>query len=110
MTLDEYETIRLIDLLGRTQEDCAKQMGVARTTVQSVYNAARKKVAESLVNGVRLTIEGGDYILCSYGTECCGKMCARNICENRHCGKDSGSSCDSKKTKRCVVDENQQNK
>ena len=43
MTLDEYETIRLIDLLDYTQEECAVQMGVARTTVQSVYNEARKK-------------------------------------------------------------------
>ena len=29
MTLDEYEAIRLIDLLGCTQEECARQMGVA---------------------------------------------------------------------------------
>ena len=80
MTLDEYETIRLIDLLGRTQEDCAKQMGVARTTVQSVYNTARHKVAEALVNGVHLTIDGGDYILCTHGKECCGKTCHRHTC------------------------------
>ena len=36
LTLEEYETIRLIDLLECTQEECAVQMGVARTTVQAV--------------------------------------------------------------------------
>ena len=48
LTLEEYETIRLIDWLDCTQEECADQMGVARTTVQAVYNSARKKLADCL--------------------------------------------------------------
>ncbi len=64
MTIDEYETIRLIDLEEFTQEECAKQMNIARTTVQGMYNNARRKIAESLVNGKVLRIEGGDYRLC----------------------------------------------
>jgi predicted Fe-Mo cluster-binding NifX family protein/predicted DNA-binding protein (UPF0251 family) len=64
MTVDEYETIRLIDLLGFTQEECAGRMNIARTTVQSIYNAARKKRADSLVNAKMLKIEGGCYRLC----------------------------------------------
>lgn len=49
LTLEEYETIRLIDLLECTQEECAVQMGVARTTVQAVYNTARRKIADCIV-------------------------------------------------------------
>jgi len=72
MTVDEYETIRLIDLQGFTQEECAKQMNIARTTVQGMYNDARKKLAESLVNGKVLRIEGGDYKLCDGLEKSCG--------------------------------------
>lgn len=64
MTVDEYEAIRLIDLEGFTQEECAQQMNVARTTVQGIYSEARKKIAQSLVNGNALIIEGGEYRLC----------------------------------------------
>lgn len=71
MTVDEYETIRLIDLEGLTQEECAERMKVARTTVQGIYAGARKKVAESLVAGKMLRIEGGDYRLCDGYAESC---------------------------------------
>ncbi|NCB48551.1 MAG: DUF134 domain-containing protein [Clostridia bacterium] len=67
MTVEEYESIRLIDLMDFKQEDCAEQMNIARTSVQSIYSSARKKLADALVNGKRLTIEGGRYILCNRG-------------------------------------------
>ncbi len=77
MTVEEYETIRLIDLEGLMQEECAERMNVARTTVQRIYNDARKKLANVLVNGNILRIEGGNYRLCD-GKELsrgCGKCC-----------------------------------
>jgi predicted DNA-binding protein (UPF0251 family) len=78
MTVDEYEAIRLIDLEGFTQEECAKQMNVARTTVQGIYIEARKKLAESLVNGKVLLIEGGEYRLCEGLENGCSRGCHKH--------------------------------
>lgn len=57
MTIDEYETIRLMDLENCTQETCAMAMNVARTTVQKIYEEARYKLADALINGKELSIE-----------------------------------------------------
>ena len=60
MTVEEYETIRLIDLEGLNQEACAERMHVARTTAQAMYRNARHK------------IEGGDYLVCNAREMTCG--------------------------------------
>jgi len=79
MSIDEYETIRLIDVESMTQEECSARMNVARTTVQGIYDQARKKIADSLVNGKTLTIEGGEYKLCDgRGGHCGGMGCGRH--------------------------------
>ena len=78
MSVDEYETIRLIDLERLKQEECAEKMNIARTTVQGIYDEARRKIAEALVNSKTLVIEGGDYMLCGgVGEGCGGRGCRR---------------------------------
>ncbi len=72
LNVEEYETIRLIDLEGLKQEECAEHMKVARTTVQAMYESARKKIADFIVCGKVLQIEGGDYILCDGKSDFCG--------------------------------------
>ena len=83
ITVEEYETIRLIDLEGLTQEECAEKMQVARATVQNIYKNARSKIAESLVNGNLLKIEGGYYQLYNESERMQG--CGR--CRRNHCGR-----------------------
>lgn len=84
MTVDEFEVIRLIDLNGMKQEECAAQMQVARTTVQAIYESARKKLAQCLVNGKELNIDGGDIIVCDGTMRGCA---GRRQCPRRYCKK-----------------------
>jgi predicted DNA-binding protein (UPF0251 family)/predicted Fe-Mo cluster-binding NifX family protein len=67
LTLDEYETIRLIDGSDYKQEDCALAMQISRTSVTAIYDSARHKIADALIHGKKLYITGGSYQVSS----CC---------------------------------------
>ena len=64
LTLDEYEAIRLVDLEQQTHEQCAAQMDISRSTVQEIYESARRKLAACLVHAKPLRITGGSYRIC----------------------------------------------
>jgi uncharacterized protein len=59
MTLDEFEALRLADLDGLYQEQAAGKMKISRTTFSRIVDAAHRKVADALVHGKALRIEGG---------------------------------------------------
>lgn len=71
LSVDEYESVRLIDKQGFSQKQCATYMQVARTTAQQIYNSARAKIAEALVDGLGIRIEGGDFRLCDGKEDTC---------------------------------------
>ena len=76
LKLEELEAIRLKDLEGLEQGECAEKMEVSRPTFQRILISAREKIADSLVNGKTIHIEGGNF--------------TRNICPVRcmDCGKE----------------------
>ncbi len=59
LTVDEFEAIRLADLEGLYQEQAAEKMSVSRQTFGRIIESAHRKVAEALVRGKALRIEGG---------------------------------------------------
>jgi predicted DNA-binding protein (UPF0251 family) len=61
LTVDEFEAIRLADLEGLYQEKAAEKMSVSRQTFGRIIDSAHKKVAEALVKGKALKIEGGEF-------------------------------------------------
>ena len=61
LKLEELEAIRLKDLEGLEQEECAVKMEVSRPTFQRILLLAREKVADSLINGKAIRIEGGNF-------------------------------------------------
>jgi len=67
LKLEEIEAIRLKDIEGLEQSECANRMEVSRPTFQRILNEARKKIADSIINGKAIRIGGGNF--------------TRNICQ-----------------------------
>jgi predicted DNA-binding protein (UPF0251 family) len=61
LTVDEFEAVRLKDLLGLEQETAAKKMGISQPTFHRLVLCARKKIADAIVNGKAIKIEGGNF-------------------------------------------------
>ena len=58
---EEYESIRLVNYEGLSQEDAARQMNVSRPTFTRIYNKALKTIAKSFVEGKTIEIQGGNF-------------------------------------------------
>ncbi len=61
LTVEELEAIRLKDLEGLEQEECAERMGISRPTFCRIINSARSKIADALIKAKAIRIEGGKY-------------------------------------------------
>jgi len=70
LAVEEAEAIRLKDLEGLDQEECAQRMNVSRTTFARVLNSARQKTADALLNGKAIRIEGGNYEMAARRFKC----------------------------------------
>lgn len=80
MTVDEYEVIRLVDLERKTHDDCARQMDISRTTVTEIYEKARGKLADCIVNGKALVIKGGNFRICEGNANGCAQCEHEKTC------------------------------
>lgn len=63
LTVDEFEAVRLADLEGMHQDQAAEKMNISRQTFGRIIESAHKKIADALVNGKALSIEGGPFEL-----------------------------------------------
>lgn len=74
LKVEELEALRLKDIEGLEQDECAARMEISRQTFQRILNEARAKVADSLVNGKAIRVEGGNYTvhICEFECLSCG--------------------------------------
>lgn len=85
LKIEELEAIRLRDLQGLEQEECANKMKISRQTFQRVYNEAKAKVADSLVNGKAIKVSGGNFTqnICTLVCRNCGFKWEKRVEELR---------------------------
>ncbi len=81
LKIEELEAIRLRDLEKLEQEECAKSMKISRQTFQRIYNEAKRKIADSLINGKAIRVEGGHYTqnICKLSCKSCGYIWKERI-------------------------------
>jgi len=108
LTVDELESIRLKDLMRIEQEEAAKKMNISQPTFHRLITSARKKIADALVNGKAIRIEGGRYkmpvIPTGRGFGRMGRgpptICVCPVCGNQQ-PKVPGLPCSQMKCNRC---------
>ncbi|MGM0650422.1 MAG: DUF134 domain-containing protein [Bacteroidota bacterium] len=83
--IEEYEAIKLMDYELMSQADAAKYIDVSRPTLTRIYELARRKIAQALVEGRSLKISGGNYEMDQVWHTCmeCGTQFSGN--DNKAC-------------------------
>ena len=61
LTRDELEAVRLIDFEKVSQGEAGKKMKISQPTLSRILKSAREKLADAVVNGKAIKIEGGDF-------------------------------------------------
>ena len=105
LKVEELEAMRLKDIEGLTQEECAEKMQVSRQTFQNIIDEARRKVVNALIEGKAININGGNYTrnICQFKCLSCGYVYEIKYEEDRNnCPKcNSKDVICSKKTNFC---------
>lgn len=70
LSIDEAEAIRLKDLETLEQERCARSMCVSRPTFARILGSARQKMADAILNGKAIRIEGGNFEMAMQAFRC----------------------------------------
>jgi Predicted DNA-binding proteins len=107
LKIEELEAIRLKDLEGLEQEECAARMGVSRPTFFRIISSAREKVADSLINGKIIHIEGGNFTrnICPVKCMACGKEWTESF-ENMESIKKGEYTCPACGSERVICNQN----
>ena len=67
LAVDEFEAVRLKDFLSLDQEKAAQKMNISQPTFHRLVLSARKKIADAIVNGKAIRIEGGNFVMAQPG-------------------------------------------
>jgi predicted DNA-binding protein (UPF0251 family) len=91
--IEELEAMRLKDVEGLNQSECAQRMGISRQTFQNIVDSARRKTALALSTGAAIRIAGGHYTarICRLRCQKCGATYAVEKEENKRCCPECGS-------------------
>jgi uncharacterized protein len=90
LTVDEREAIRLSDLLGLSHQEAGQSMGVSRATFGRIIQRARKAVADAIINGKAINIEGGNFKMVDAARFFRCRHCSHHWEEPRGTGRPQG--------------------
>jgi uncharacterized protein len=88
LLIEEYESIRLLDYEGLSQEDAAIRMGISRPTLTRIYLKARKTIANAIVESKIIMFDGGHFEITDSMINCpsCRRLHPRKN-NNKFCNK-----------------------